>query len=156
MYRTSAFAIAALLALACSGKSPMAPSDGGGTPSGAQAGFAAMVNGEAWSPGEIDGANYEGAVFISAKDDAREILISIGTHGPGTYNVSSDDLVTVMVKEENMLWVASDELGSGSVTFNSLSASGASGTFRFVAEAPPPAQATEPRNVTNGVFNIVF
>ena len=93
---------------------------------------------------------------ISATDGVREITIGVVTQGTGTYGVATDDIVSVTVREGNEIWFASGELGSGSVTIGSLSASGVSGTFNFVAEPLPYAQMTETRTVTNGSFNIVF
>ena len=53
-------------------------------------------------------------------------------------------------------WVSSPGTGTGSINIQSISATGASGTFSFVASPAPGASVTGTKTITDGKFNVKF
>ena len=117
--------------------------------------FSGTVGGSVYSPSAVS-VDYNGdAVAFGSSDlQGRSLAWSIPAQGPGTYTISTVG-ANANWTDSNGSWVASAVLGSGSVTFSTLSIARATGTFNFLLVPLPGTAATGNRTVT-GTFNLTY
>jgi hypothetical protein len=85
----------------------------------------------------------------------------VSVPGPGSYSIPGSG--SHVFSQSAVLtagasgWTANQGQGSGNITFNSLTTTGASGTFSFVMPPTPLSGTTgAARRVENGIFNVRF
>ena len=134
------------------------------TPSPAGSSMSAKINGVTWTvvngagfpPGTVEGGSFGGGVFVVGGNTTAVLSIRCPCTRPGTYPTASADAlkwgVGLTILPQGQSW----ELGSGSVTVTTLTATGASGTFFFTLVPITITGATGNRSVTEGVFNVTF
>jgi hypothetical protein len=88
-------------------------------------------------------------------------VFAIGVSGPGTYSTGRPESMAGVFTTAHLgvvsIWSAgTHQSDSGTLTINTLTATGASGTFSFVAVADLTTAATGTKTVTNGAFNVRF
>ena len=161
-----------LAAIACGGGNPAEPS-GSGSGSGAGSGsgsssskgtLTCVVDGVSYT-GIVNTASYtNGVLNVASNNAALTVSVSFAIRGGvGVTEVSSGNATVGVITTNGTTvtgsWVGTNLGGTGSVTINTLSNSGASGTFGFTAPAVPGASgagATGIKTVTNGVFTVTF
>ncbi len=147
-----AFLIAGMTFTACK-KDDDGNGVGGGT-------LTATIDGTAWTAGlAVVANNNSGLVTITGSDmGGKQLqLIVHNVTATGTFNLGG-----TMTNQSHGRWTAAPTadqtytnmmgLGSGTVEFTELSATGAKGTFAFTAEN----SAGTTVNVTNGSFSVTF
>ncbi len=142
---------------ACGGGNGTTGTNGGGSP------LSATVAGTAYEfSTEAHGSFGANALVIAGYDAGQAHWLGItvtGVTGPGTYSLASSDGGVAefeSLTQGSAQWVTGYNGGTGSVTINSVSATGASGTFSFTGAASPGTPATGTISVTNGKFNVTF
>ncbi|MGH7524923.1 MAG: DUF6252 family protein [Gemmatimonadales bacterium] len=138
-------------------------SDSNSTGNPDQAPMTATVNGSAFL-GNTSGiaTRLAGVVNISEFNAAKtqEILLTVHANGPGTYSFASPSVgiaeFETMSETSAQQWETGFNGGTGSITFTTLDASGASGTFSFTGAAVQGTGATGTATVTSGKFNVIF
>jgi hypothetical protein len=143
---------------------PASPSIGGS--SGLSNGsMSARIDGTSWNANSSISPSYEGGILaVGGEDTGRQtVAFGVTAAGPGTYGTASGhivifSLVTVAPGAQAAMWTARPDLAgtNGTVTITSLSNTGASGTFSFVATAIAGTPAAGTKTVTDGVFNVRF
>ena len=98
-----------------------------------------------------------GGGFITGSTVAWVIVLTEasvpGITGPGTYTTSS---VLFSLAVTGQSWTAVFELGTGTVTFTTLTASRATGTFSFTGVVTIPGRGDPvTKVVTDGVFDVI-
>ncbi len=148
--------LAALLLGGC-GSSTGGDNSGGGAP------ITATVNGSAFTGNTSTIATRNsGVINMSAFNSAKtqEILITVHADNPGTYSFASASSgiaeYETMTEISAPQWETGYNGGTGSITFTTLTASGASGTFSFTGAALPGTGASGTASVTNGKFIVTF
>ncbi|MGD8277770.1 MAG: DUF6252 family protein [Gemmatimonadota bacterium] len=149
MRKILSLAAVPLLVVACSsGDSVTDPEARGGS-------FKATIDGQAWSAGStIQGALIGNYFSIGATSDGINIGIAVVVDGTGTYDLASSD-ANGSVTEGGQSWYAAGQQGGGTVTFTTLDAHNAKGTFSFDA-GPIGNSGTGVRKVTNGSFDFTY
>lgn len=158
--RSTVVRTVALLALVCG---PTACGAGGTQPSPPSE-MHALIDGVAWEssarasarrfPGDsltITGGSLGG----SGSADGVTIGIGVVAVGPGTYSIGPTAAVSVTLLTAADSWQAGEGVGSGSITFTTLTASQAIGTFQFTVP-PFSTGAVGTRVVTQGRFDLTF
>ncbi len=144
--------------------SPTKPSDPGGGTTLPNGSMSALIDGVAWnatvaivvlntSTGGIP------IISISGGDPVRSIAFAASPTGIGTFTVASLTMSSNFgLVQGNQRWSASttDAGSNGTVTFTTLTANRAAGTFSFLGIASASSAATGTRTITNGVFNVTF
>lgn len=136
-------------------------SNSNGNPDGAP--MTATVNGSAFL-GNTSGiaTRLSGVVNLSEFNAAKtqEILLTVHADGPGTYSFASASVgiaeFETMSETASPQWETGFNGGTGSITFTTLDATGASGTFNFTGAAVPGTGASGTATVTSGKFNVTF
>lgn len=150
-------AIAVLTALAgCSSSD-----DNTTNPTGSAGSMAATVDGTAWTSSMVTQAtSSNGAVAFAGRDNNnRQINIAIvGATAAGTYklgdlmqNVGSSAILALGTSQTDV-YSTFPGLATGTITFSTLTTTGAEGTFSFTGRNT--AGAT--KSVTNGTFKVTF
>jgi hypothetical protein len=126
----------------------------------------ARVDGSAWSadPTTIVAGNMAGVLTFSGTNASggsvrRTIALRLLATAPGTYPIGPPVATASnrgTVTEGTAEWLADASTGSGSITLASLTATRATGTFSFTAEAVAGTGASGPRVVTDGTFSVTF
>jgi len=120
----------------------------------------AVIDGLPWTAIAITTAAYNnGTLSIGGADGSnpiRSIGLAVSTGGPGTFAMNAvagaaRGLVSIGI---GPTWTTALG-GSGTLTVSTISSTGASGTFSFVA-TPIAGGAAGNKNVTSGTFNITF
>lgn len=153
-------AVAAAALLAGCGGSNNGDNTGGG---GGNAPISATVNGAAFTGNTSTIATRNsGVVNMSAFNAAKnqEILFTVHADAAGTYSLESaaSGIAEYETTTETNApqWETGYNGGTGSITFTTLTASGASGTFSFTGAALTSTGASGTVSVTNGKFNVKF
>jgi hypothetical protein len=131
------------------------------TPSPTGSSMSAKIDGVAWSgTGGVTAIHGSGLFSIGAANNSGVTLgVATIASGPGTYTVgTSATNSNLMMFAGGALrsWKAGVAGGSGSITFTTLTATGASGTFFFTLVPDVATGATGNKSVTEGVFNVTF
>jgi hypothetical protein len=147
--------VAALtLAAACSSSDPT----GSGNP-GNTTGMGATINGASWVPAGKAAAVYSNNIFaLSGLNLTYSMSLAIGNlTTTGTYSLNPGNLMAAdgIVSNTTGGWSSVIGSGSGSVTFTTLTAHHAVGTFAFDA-TPASGTATGTLHVTNGTFDVTY
>ena len=87
---------------------------------------------------------------------AQGITFGVAATGPGTFTVSQTSAVNGIYVSGNASWLASGNVGSGTVTLTTLNSTRAVGTFNFVMQAQAGSGATGTRTITQGAFDVRF
>jgi hypothetical protein len=126
----------------------------------------ARIDGGAWTATAVVGGTYTGGILsIAGGDSASQTIgFALSVSGPGTYSITNlnglNFVLTIPTAGQSVapVWlsVITQAGSSGTLTINSLSTTGASGTFAFVGTAVSGTPATGSRNVTEGTFNVRF
>jgi hypothetical protein len=145
--------ISLALVAACSSSSTNTGGPGGGT------GLSATINGTAWTPGGKPSASFSNGIFVVAGLNLTYSL-SLGVGElttAGTYSLGQGNLQDAngIVSNTGGGWGTAFAGGSGTITFTTLTASHAVGTFSFDA-TPGSGAATGTLHVTNGTFDVTF
>jgi hypothetical protein len=121
----------------------------------------AIVDGVAYAGTVSTATNLNGVLNVASSNTALTLSVNFATNAavstvtisfgvPTSMNVIATNGSTVTGS-----WGAGGVLGSGTLTIATLTAAGASGTFRFDA-VPMVAGSTGTRVVTNGAFSVTF
>lgn len=169
MVRYGILATVLMLSIAC-GSSPSSPtgsigSSGGGGSTSGKGTLTATVDGVAYT-GVINAATLtNGNLNITSNNSALTLSVNFATSGAavGTTSINAASPMQMQVITTNGstvtgVWFASAVGGSGTLTISSLSATGVSGTFSFVAVASPtsPLPVAGTKTVTGGTFSATF
>jgi len=165
-------ALGGLLVTGCGGSSsssssPSAPSAPAASPHGT---MSATIDGVAWIAGGLTASisNNKGSLVVSGVDATSTISLGFAAASPtpeanplapgrvldipGTTSNARIELFTNGLLRDTYI-AAPGSGGSGSITINTLTSTGASGTFSFVMKQQGGAAT---KTVTNGVFNVTF
>ena len=142
----------ALATAACSAGSNVAgPSSNGTVPTGL---LSANINGTSWKANTLLRASHiNGIVAISGNDVDQTLAMALPADAPGTYGIGLLSAVNAeLTTKAGDVWAASGNIGNGSVTITSLTATNVTGTFAFtLAKSGSPN-----KSITNGTFNMNF
>ncbi len=147
--RVMAAAGVAAAVAACGGDGPGGPSAAGS--------MSATIDGQAWSAATINRARSGSGVMISGTGQGLTVNLIVTISEPGTVVIEpGPNLTNLNVSEGAQAWVASGALGSGSITFNTLTDAGAAGTFAFTGDLSAGSSPIATRTVTQGTFQVTF
>lgn len=147
----------ALMTAGCgSDKDPTDPNDPGSVtlPQGS---MSARIDGQSWAASAAITASWTNNLLVAAGTDGTNTVgFAVYAPAPGTYHLNSSVGMNALltVAGSTVGWQAVGTRGSGTLTIQSISAAGASGTFSFVVVANDAAGST--RSITNGSFNLKF
>jgi hypothetical protein len=150
----SAFLVATL---SCGGDSSMSPTT---LKNGS---FSASIDGKAFTANLAIIATYaNNKLSVTGTNAAETLGFLVVATGPGTYSVGSGNQsgnnasYVPSTAGNPQGWTAGTFNGSGSVKVDTLTSTGASGTFSFVLTPTVNTSATGNKNITNGKFNVTF
>lgn len=117
----------------------------------------ATIDGGSFSAVAIAAA-YSGGIMGLGGTDSQGRTIGIGGQitAPGTYPIGPTSSANFSLTIGSASWQAAITVGSGTLTVTSISATGAKGTFQFVAGPVPGTTSSGNRNVTQGAFDVTF
>lgn len=143
----------------CGGESPTAP--GGSTqPAQSTSSMSFRVDGTLVTATSVTAGLSSGILAIGGGDASRTLSFALTptSTGTGTYSIAPLSAANAMILIGNPAagWQAGVSIGSGTITINSLTSTGASGTFSFGLVAVSGTGATGTRTITEGVFNVTF
>lgn len=156
---TGRWAVALMVAMtvACGGDDGGDGPTGPSTPNGT---MTAVVDGNSWAAVQIAATRNNGFLAISGSDAsllAVAFALQESQAGTGTYPIGPGFATTgTVISNTTNSWTAGAAQGSGSITINELTESGASGTFSFTALATLGSGDPPQRVVTTGQFNVTF
>ena len=168
----SGLVIVGLLAGSCN--SPTSPKPGACGTNASTDTMSAKINGQDWSSIVTIGINLTaaggGAVSITGNDGcnpSRVLTFNLAPdHGVATYSVPDPrDMfgnpidtsgLTAVYYVGDGFWDAQDVLGKAKVTFTSLSATAAAGTFAFTLVPQKGSNSVGTQQITDGSFNVKF
>ena len=156
----------ALFAMACGGSGgPAAPTNGSPAASPGPSGASSLtfkVDGSNAAASSVTAGFANGILSIGGTDSSRSTTLSFAltptAAGTGTYTLGALSAANAQVLIGNPAagWQAAVGIGSGSITVNSLTPTGASGTFSFTLVAVPGSGAAGTKTITEGAFNVTF
>ncbi len=120
---------------------------------------AATINGEAYC-GQVDNAfTSSGNLNVASSNEASTLSLNFGVGATiGTKTIAPGSSLSFQVQTgAGAIWIASGSVSgsSGTLTIITLTGTGATGTFSFVAQ-PISGGATSTRSVANGSFSVTF
>jgi hypothetical protein len=130
--------------------------------------MSAKIDGLDWSSIVTIGMRTADLVNIVGNDGcnpSRVLTFNLTAKGPGTYKVPENEkeeekdeavLTAVYSVGTNPGWDAQYPLGKGTVTFSTLNATGATGTFFFTLQPMLGTNGAGTHTVTNGSFDVKF
>jgi hypothetical protein len=145
-----------LLAAGCGGDDDDDPLDVNPNDNGS---MTARVDGAAFTAFSVAATFSNGILAVSGVQlsPSQGLTFGVATTGPGTFNVGTTSAVNgIYVSGSNASWLASGNVGSGSVTITTLNSTRAVGTFNFVLQAQQGTAATGTRTITQGAFDVRF
>ena len=148
-------AAVAVAATACSS------SDTGTTPGGTDFGMSATINGASWVTQGKPGASYRQNIFSIAGLNLTSygVSMAVGTvTTAGTYSLAYSNTQAgsgIVTNTTGAGWGTGFPGGTGSITFTTLTANHAVGTFAFHAVVAS-GNATGTIDVTNGKFDVTY
>ena len=142
--------LAAVVALGCS--------DSTEPPLLANGSMSAQLDGASWVASTAIAAAWSNNILTIAGTDGQQRTIGMGAQvsAPGTFTIAATSPANGAVNLGGPVWMAVGNLGSGSITVTSISATGATGTFQFTATPVAGSGATGNKVVTQGVFDVTF
>ena len=149
---TTALTLLVLTAAGCKSSDATGPSSTKPLPNGS---MSAKFDGADWAATLSVRASNSGTIVGVAGTDLNQTLaFALAATAPGTYNIgplspANAELTTT----GGVVYTAAGNVGSGTITITSLTATAVAGTFTFNM-VKSGGGAT--RSVTNGVFNIKF
>jgi Family of unknown function (DUF6252) len=159
-------ALLSLIVIACGGDDNPAGPSGDGSINLPNGSMSATINGTPWNATLIavnfiaPSAQFEGIVTILGTDAAqRSISVTARSGGPGTYTVGGTSSTNMFVADANgQGWQAQPPFpgSSGTVTFTTMTANRAVGTFTFFAVPATATGASGNMNVTSGRFDVTY
>lgn len=160
MKRTLALATALVLAAAaCGDEDPTGPdgNDGemeatvGGAPFEASTTTGTLVEGTFNIAGTETSGSTTTVITINVVDAEEGGTFDLDPTVAGTFGQ-----VTITGSGSTSTWTTTLSPGEGSITFTTLSADRAAGTFQFTGQASSGTSATGQKTVTSGTFDIEF
>lgn len=125
--------------------------------------MSAKVNGTTWNPSQITQATYQNNVLAigGAQIDGgnnKQIIITGLVSGPGDYQLGGFTGLQGNYSDGSAASIRTFVAKSGTLKVESLSASGAKGTFSFEAQEQMlgGGPGTEVRSITEGKFDVKF
>jgi hypothetical protein len=151
------------------GSSPNAPGGGGSTttttttvPSAASSVVSYRLDGASVTANLVTANFANGIMSVGATNPSQNITLGFAltpnASAPGTYSfgVLSGANAQIYVGNPAAGWQAGVGIGSGTITINTFSSTGAMGTFSFTMAAVPGTGATGTKSITDGTFNVTF
>ena len=120
--------------------------------------MSARIDGAQWrASAAIAATNNNGLVAIAGTDGTgRTIAFGVIAGGTGTFTTNSTSGTNFLIAEGGASWHALLTTGNGSITFTTLTATRAVGSFSFTAPPVGGTTASGTRNVTQGAFDVTF
>ncbi len=118
--------------------------------------MSAVVNGTAWTAATVQATVSNGVVAIAGMDATSTTQIqlrTVGVSSAGTVTIGAGSPHVATLMDNSTLFTASGVIGSGTITFSTLSSDRAEGTFSFTAYTTDQKLS---RTVTNGKFSVRF
>jgi hypothetical protein len=127
----------------------------------------ATVQGAVFAPTSLTiGASYASGVFTIQGSTTTSPYVAVQLNvtnvtGPGTFQLNPGFVgdfgqVTITEGSDVSTWTTVLSPGTGSITFSTLTATSAQGTFQFTGQAAPGTSATGQKSVTSGTFSVTF
>jgi hypothetical protein len=163
--------------------SPIGPSDvdgdnnnngnptnpGGGNPNATcgvgspiQGTMTARIDGVQFTASCMTAAQYSNGILaiggVNSANPYTSVAFAVLVSGPSTHQIGglSGANAVINMSGTTATWQALAGQGSGTIVVTSLTATGAAGTFSFVAPPTPNSGATGTKTVTDGTFNVTF
>ena len=143
-----------LLAAACGGDDDdpldVNPNDNGS--------MSARVDGNAFTAFSTAATFSNGVLAVSGVQvsPSQAITFGVAATAPGTFTVAQTSAVNGIYVSGNASWLASGNVGSGTVIITTLNSTRAVGSFNFVMQAQAGSGATGTRTITQGAFDVRF
>ena len=163
------FCLLGLLVALAGCESDTTGTSGGGTgPSsgGSSSAMSARIDGQSWGAASnaISASNITGVITIVGAEAAgatsRAITLTVVANTIGTYPIGAPPInapaTNAFLSAGSAQWAADTSRGSGFITLQTLTASGATGVFQFTAAPIVGTTASGDRVVTDGAFNVRF
>lgn len=134
---------------------------GGGKSTGPeQAGSGALtakMNGVAWTPSAVTASIGNGVLFVGSADAAGNgFAFGASSQGTGTQTIGPLSLLNANAVRGNQSYLATPNLGTGTVTITLLESNRAVGTFSFNLQGTTPSTTPATLQVTEGKFDVKF
>ncbi len=154
MRRFYALAASLLLFATACGKDSTDPGDNGNLVNGS---FSGSVNGAAFVPLAVTVVSNSGFTVVSSADaQGRSLAFGVFATGAGAVTIAQTPGNNALYFEGSLHWVAGTGVGgSGTITFTTLTANRAAGSFNLSLVAESGSGATGTRTAT-GNFDITF
>ena len=153
-----ALAIALVALAAACGSSDKVTGNDTGDIKLAHGSMSAKVDGKVWRASlGLNAAFSQNILAIGGTDQTGQTL-GFGVavlKGTGTYAIAPLSAANATLYSAGSSWAATLAQGSGTITVNTITSTGASGTFSFTL-APVNQSSLGNRTVTDGVFNVTF
>ncbi len=148
---TAALAVLVAAAAACSSASDTTAPTNTTLPNGS---MSATIDGKAWvANATVHASDTRGILAIAGTDATFQTLaFALPANGTGTYTFDRTVGANAELTSATGVWATGANVGAGTVTITSLTATAVAGTFSFTLVHSGLAN----RTVTNGVFNIKF
>ncbi len=118
------------------------------------------IDGQQWTATTGLSAGFSNGILAAAGVDgsATSFAFGVAASGPGTYTIGPSSTLNAILTQgaSSQAWSAVLTTGSGTLTINSLSATGASGTFSFTVAPNAQSGASGNRTLTEGRFDLTF
>ena len=122
--------------------------------------LSARIDGVQYSPVAVQVGVSQNPPFIaigSADAAGRALGIGFSTaNGTGTQSIGISSLANANFAQGGAGWLATQSIGSGTITITTLTANRAAGTFTLTLEATDAGTNPQTRQITQGVFDVTF
>jgi len=148
---SAGLALLVLTSAACSsGSDVTGPSSTKPLPNGS---MSAKFGGADWSAtASVHASSTNGIIGVAGTDINQTLAFALSANAPGTYNIGQLSATNAeLTTTGGVVWVAGGNLGSGTITITSLTATAVAGTFSFNLVKNGGGATI---SVTSGVFNI--
>ncbi|MDW8272032.1 MAG: DUF6252 family protein [Bacteroidota bacterium] len=118
--------------------------------------MSAIVGAENWTAAVVEATNSNNVIAIGGLNANGTVQIRLLTYGitqAGTVQIARGQPHSAILYEDGTIYSANTMVGSGTITFSTLTSQEAEGTFSFTAVNPDKQQS---RVVTNGKFRVRF
>lgn len=117
----------------------------------------AKFDGVAWSPTAVSASMGNGTLIIASADGSGNgFALGASSQGIGTQTIGPLSLLNANAVRGNQSWLATPNLGSGTLTITQLDASRVVGTFSFTLQGTTPSTSPAMLQVTEGKFDVKF
>ena len=120
--------------------------------------MSARVDGTAWTATSVAAGVTNGVLIIAGTNVTQTVTVSaVVSQGTGTQTVGQTSLASGSLLVGQQQWSASGlQGGTGSVTLTTLTATRAVGSFSFTVQGRTQGATPASRQITSGVFDVVF